>query len=104
MLELRSDHDLALEALGAHSRGQIRRQNFHDDATAEGAFLGEKDATPPPAADLAVQGVRGAQRGLKLILKVGLHTGKLPLSNVMDSPDPSPCATQLTTTLCGRSG
>src|SRR3954470_16869733 len=77
MLELRSDHDLALEALGAHSRGQIRRQNFHDDATAEGAFLGEKDATHPAAADLAVQRVPGAERGLELILKGSVHANNM---------------------------
>src|SRR5689334_12529731 len=77
MLELRGDHDLALEALGAHSRRKIGRQDFHNDAAAERALLGEKHATHPAAADLALQRVSGAQRGLQLILKIRVHANNM---------------------------
>ena len=77
MLELRGDHDLALEALGAHSGRKIGRQNFHDDTAAERALLGEKDATHPAAADLALQRVSAAQRGLQLILKIRVHANNM---------------------------
>ena len=70
LLQRRRHADLALEALGADSGGELRREDFDDDFAAEPDFVGDEDARHAAAAELALEGVGSTQRRLELCLEV----------------------------------
>jgi hypothetical protein len=73
VLQSSGEQYLALEALDIDTGGKIRGEHFDHDATPERAFLREKHATHPTAAELSFQEIGVAQGGPKLILKIGLQ-------------------------------
>jgi hypothetical protein len=59
--------DLAREALGRESLGQLGGEHLHDDPAAERRILGEEHARHAPAAELALERVGGAERRLQAV-------------------------------------
>src|SRR5689334_22856037 len=53
MVELNGDVNFAAEALGAHTRRQIRCEHLHDDLSSEMLVVGDEDASHAAAAELA---------------------------------------------------
>ena len=63
LLQSRGELDLPAEALDAHARGEIGRQNFDDDAPIETDLARGEDSRHAAAAELALDRV-GAAEGL----------------------------------------
>jgi hypothetical protein len=76
-LELGREVDLALEAVDAHPRCHLRRQDLHDDRALEPHLLGEEDAAHPAPAELALDSVSAAEMGLQLLAELGRHAPSL---------------------------
>ncbi len=74
VLEFGREVDLALEAVDAHARRQLGRQDLHDDRPLEPHLLGEEDPAHPTAAELALDGVPATEVGLQLLAELERHT------------------------------
>src|SRR5688500_1007349 len=73
MLKSRGESDLTLESFDAQAFGHLRWQNLDDNLSAEGGLGCNEYARHPTASQLAVDVVRGAEGGLKLIAKRVRH-------------------------------
>ena len=69
MLQPRCDLDLAAEAVDVHAGNQLGREQLDHDAATERCLFGHEHARHATAAELTLDGVRGAERGLELLLK-----------------------------------
>ena len=67
MLELRGERDLPLESLDADAGDELTGQNLDHDLAAERVFGGHEHARHSTSAQLPLDGVRRAERGLKLV-------------------------------------
>lgn len=65
MLQPRGEPDLAPEALGADRAGGIGREHLHDHLPPERCIARNEDVRHSAAAELALDGVRLAQRSLQ---------------------------------------
>jgi hypothetical protein len=70
MLQRRGEHDLALEAVDGHARGEIVREDFYDDLTAKGVVSGNEDDRHAPTAELTLDGVARAECMLQVFAKI----------------------------------
>ena len=90
--EPRGEADLLAEALAAHRVGQLGRQDLDDHLPAERGLLGQVDAGHAAAAELALDGVGGAEGALERGAEVGdglgpcLESGKSSY-NLASRPD-----------------
>ncbi len=73
MLKPSGERDLALEPRDRHAPRQLGRQHLHDDAPAERGVLGDEHARHARPAELALDRVGVAERGLELVAKIS-HT------------------------------
>ena len=73
MLQLGGELDLAPEPIHAHAGGELGEQHLDDDPAAERGLVRQEDARHAAPAQLALEPVGVAERGLKLIEKVGAH-------------------------------
>jgi hypothetical protein len=73
VLEARGEQDLLLEALGAHTGGEIGREELDDDPAAEAAVAGKVDAAHAAAAKLAFELDGGAKYGRQLLAERSSH-------------------------------
>ena len=71
MLEPRGELDLAEEAVGPERHGQLGVQHLERDRAVVLEVAGEEDGRHPAAAELALEGVAGAQAFLELSPQVG---------------------------------
>ena len=67
MLQPRRQRDLPPKALDGHGVRELGRQHLHHDAAVERRLGREKDARHATAAELALDGVVGAERCLELV-------------------------------------
>jgi len=70
VLKTRSDSELALEPLGREAFGELRGQDLDDYIAPKSFVAREKDARHATAAELALQGVINAERGLETFAKI----------------------------------
>jgi hypothetical protein len=71
VLQLRDQQDLTSEPLGAHTRGQLRKQDFDDDRATERGLLRHEDPRHTATAELTLEGALIAQRALELLAEIG---------------------------------
>src|SRR6185503_9833133 len=67
MLQARHRQYLATEALGRHSRCQLRRKNLDDDLAIEVVIFAHEHERHPTTSELALNGVRSAKCGKETI-------------------------------------
>jgi hypothetical protein len=77
MLQRCRQLDFAIETIDADFGGELRRQNFHDNAAAESRFFGEEDAAHSAAAQLPLDAVRRAEGGLQFLRQIRRCHGRL---------------------------
>src|SRR6185436_13113679 len=82
MLKSRGKRDLTLESHDRNVGRHLGRQNFHDNLPLEPRLVDEKDARHSPAADLSLDGVIVAERGLELRASVSRHADSLNPSRI----------------------
>src|SRR5688572_15010923 len=70
ILESRDELNLAMEPVEAHTADEVGRQQLDDDLPIEASLGSEEDMTHPPTTELALDGVRVAQRGLQPVAKL----------------------------------
>jgi hypothetical protein len=70
VLEPRREADLALEPLGGERLGEVGVEHLHHHLAPERRLVGDEDAAHPAAAELALDGVGGAERPLQPVLNV----------------------------------
>src|SRR3954466_9931616 len=73
MLKSGRNFDLAKEAFGAKRGAELRPQDLHSDLAPMLQILGEVNDGHAAAAELALEPVRGAERGLNLLTELGRH-------------------------------
>ena len=76
LLEPSREPYLAGETLGAQALGELGGDHLDDDLSAERGLVGDEDARHPTAAELALEGVSGAEGGLELVAEVGHRQGR----------------------------
>jgi hypothetical protein len=76
VVERRGDGDLAQEPLGPEDRGQFGPQHLHRDLAAVLQVIGEIDRGHAAAAQLALDGVAGAQSGGQACQVIGCMAGQ----------------------------
>jgi hypothetical protein len=69
-LELRGQHDLALETFGRDRGGYLRRQELDDDTPIELFVARDEDARHATAAELALEDVLVSEVGLEVVEQV----------------------------------
>jgi hypothetical protein len=67
VLQPGGESDLALEARGRDAGGEVGGEDLDDDAAAEPRVLGDEDPRHAAAAELALEGVGRAERGLQSV-------------------------------------
>ena len=75
ILECRDELDLAGEAFGGYALGELGAQYLDHDVALQRAVSREEDSRHGASAEFALDQVRVAESGLKLVAEVGGHMG-----------------------------